>query len=127
MLLENSNNFLGKLHDFNTGEALGALGGNMSLYQSILRRFTGKYRNMGETVNELIASAKVEDLCREAHTMKGLGGSLGIPYMQESAKALEMACKEKDPDLVSIKTLADAFLADLDRALQTIDEALPPV
>lgn len=126
MLLENPNNFLGRLHDFNTGEALGALGGNMSLYQSILRRFTGKYRNMGETINELIASAKIEDLCREAHTMKGLGGSLGIPYMQESAKALEMACREETPDLGKIKTLADVFLADLDKALQTIDSALPP-
>lgn len=116
--------FINKLDGFDTAQAIAAVANKVSLYRSILQRFASMYADgMQEKIDGLIAAGDMETLTREAHTIKGLAGSLGHAELQKASLALEMACKEAKP-VDEIKTLAQAFLNALQKTTSTIQAAL---
>lgn len=116
--------FINRLEGFNAAQAIAAVANNVSLYRSILQRFASMYaEGMPEKIEGLITANDMETLIREAHTIKGLAGSIGHEDLRAASLALEMACKEAKP-IDEIKTTSQFFLASLQKVITTIQNAL---
>ena len=106
---------------FNTAEAMSRLGGNQKLYITILSRFLDQYRSVEATLNGFMAEGKNEEIGRQAHTVKGLAGSIGHQELQSAAVALEQAAKQNSADM---KTAIDSFVKTLNQTTSVLDQAL---
>lgn len=91
--------------------------GNEQLYIRLLGKFTANYDNFTEKFNTALNN-DIEEAVRLAHTLKSNAGSLGVPEVQQSALALEMACRGGQTDVAGL--LSD-LQGKLDLALQEID------
>lgn len=119
-------NFLEKLDGFETAKAIAAVANSVPLYRKILQHFATLYKEgMSAKIDNLISSNDMNSLLREAHTIKGLAGSLGHAELQTSALNLETACKEEKP-VEELKSLSQLFLTDLQKVVTTIEKALSP-
>ena len=113
-----------RLEGFDTAAALAAMGGKTSLYLMIVRKFSDMYGNgMPEKIDALLAANDLAALQREAHTFKGLAGSLGHSGLQQAALELETADKTGRPDS-EIRAAAAGFLNALAAVTATIQAAL---
>lgn len=101
------------LPGFDTDGALKLLAGNQKLYVNVLKRFHGQYASSYETLaNTLLSGQDFAEIQREAHTIKGLSGTIGHPELQEKAMQLEMSIKDKaSVDEDEVRTKAKAMLA----------------
>ncbi|MEO8937811.1 MAG: response regulator [Burkholderiaceae bacterium] len=70
--------------------------GNEALYLRLLQRFALDFVDFGTKMEALLDSGRWEDAVREAHTLKGLAGSLGAADLRLQALALEAATKRSD-------------------------------
>ncbi len=80
-------------------------GGRNALYIQLLQRFARDYAAFASRVEQLIARSAWEDAAREAHTLKGIAGSLGASEVQPLAVTLEQALRIRD-ESVAIARLA---------------------
>lgn len=116
--------FLNHLPGFDAEQSIKAVAGKVSLYRSILKRFSSQYADFGGTIHGHLNSKDWDSLVREAHTIKGLAGSIGHAVLQEKAKALEMAAREEEKDMDHLAGLAENFLEELSGVAGTIQKAL---
>jgi CheY-like chemotaxis protein len=93
-------------------------GGSRALYRRLLKRFAGDYRDFAEDFGKAIAASRWEDAARQAHTLKGLAGSLGAAELQKQAVGLERAARAGDAARVRDE------LAQTDRRLTPLIDAL---
>ncbi len=124
MAPDSQDDFLAKLNGFDTVKALAAVANKTSLYKMILKKFAAQYSAMDEKINPLLAGGDLETLGREAHTIKGLAGSLGNGALQQVALDLELACRSNPDNLDEIKIKSDVFLTTLNETISTINLAL---
>lgn len=83
------------LPGFDTSAALRLLGNNEKLYVNVLKRFRGQYAGNYEILADtMLHSEDWETIQREAHTIKGLAGTIGHPGLQQAALELEMGVKD---------------------------------
>ena len=80
--------------DFEVDKAVNNFSGNLKLYQKISTQFSEKYYNLESTVKTHTEKQEWQDLERLAHTIKGLGGTLGHNELAEKSIALEQLCKQ---------------------------------
>ncbi len=71
--------------------ALTRLGGNRLAYRRLLRQCAEDLAEQPARLRALAAAARWEDAAREAHTLKGLAGTLGSRALAASAAAAERA------------------------------------
>ncbi|HEV2715987.1 MAG TPA: Hpt domain-containing protein, partial [Terriglobales bacterium] len=71
-------------------------GGKISFYSQLLLRFARDFGEFARNVESMLAAGQWEDAAREAHTLKGLVGSLGANEIQPLAAALENAARAHD-------------------------------
>jgi len=71
-------------------------GGKTSFYSKLLRRFADDFAGFAGTVEPMLAAGNWEDATRQAHTLKGLAGSLGANEVRPWAAALENAARAHD-------------------------------
>lgn len=72
-------------------EAIKNLGGSESIYYKHINKFKVSYVNSGEHVKDLLAEENFDEARRLIHSIKGLGGTLGLRDVQSAAAALESA------------------------------------
>ena len=115
-----------QLPDFpgvNVAESVRRIGGNVSLYLSLLDKFRDNQRNFAASFREALASDDRVTAERLAHTLRGIAGTLGAEALQESAGILENFIKKNEPGEVdpllarADKELA-SFIASIDQALE---------
>jgi two-component system sensor histidine kinase/response regulator len=70
--------------------------GKLSFYSQLLRGFARDFAEFARTVESKLAAGHWEDAAREAHTLKGLAGSLGAYEVHPWAAALENAARAHD-------------------------------
>lgn len=115
------------LPGFDTAGALKLLANNEMLYLKVLKRFHGQYADGYEALADTLTGG--EDwptIQREAHTIKGLAGTIGHTGLQQASLDLELSIKDKaaiDPDEVRVK--AKAFLGVFSTVLCQLGAALP--
>jgi HPt (histidine-containing phosphotransfer) domain-containing protein len=114
------------LPGFETAPALKMLNNSLKLYTSVLKRFHKQYAGNYASLTETMRGADWEAIQREAHTVKGLAGTIGHPGLQEAAKNLELSVKDvASPDPAALAPLVDEFLASLAEVLDTLKTAFP--
>ncbi len=94
--------------------------GKSRLYAQLLRRFAHDYENFEAMMRSLLAAGDWDRAMREAHTLKGLAGSLGAIDVQPRAASLEKATRTHDAaETRSNLTHTTERLAPLVAALRT--------
>jgi two-component system, sensor histidine kinase and response regulator len=92
-------------------KALKRVGGSIKLYKTLLSRFRETQIDAVHRIKEAIGRAETETAQREAHTLKGLAGSVGATVLAECASTVENLLKTKES-------------AGLDQALASLEKSL---
>ncbi len=72
-------------------DAIKNMGGLESIYNKHVKKFKAKYANTAESISALLKEKKYDEARRLIHSVKGLGGTLGMLYVMESSSELEKA------------------------------------
>lgn len=106
-----------ELIDFAFGDA--QLGGNRTLYISLLTRFYNDYQHAADSFHDMIANGRHDDARHSVHTIKGVSGNLGLKALHQTCKPLETALKDGD----DIDGNFNTFLNCLKETLKAISSA----
>jgi two-component system sensor histidine kinase/response regulator len=98
--------------------ALQRVGGSIKFYRTLLSQFRKTQSDSVQRIREAISHGDTETARREAHTLKGLAGSVGATALAECARAAENLLKTKetaglDQVLVSLEISLSDFVASL--------------
>ena len=106
-------------HGLDTELALTHFEGDMSLYKLTLQAFVTHAQQVLQWLPQAMAQHDWRAIEREAHTLKGLGGTIGSSALRNHALKLEEIAKEKDAAAVqqAVEALIQA-LAPLVNSLQ---------
>jgi len=77
-------------------DAIKNLGGLESIYYKHVEKFKMNYANTAEQIAALLAAKKYDEAKRLAHSIKGLGGTLGMLDVMDSSAILEKAILNED-------------------------------
>ena len=111
-----------KLPGIDVATGLRQVGGNLTLYESLLSRFSSSYRHAPEEIENLLAEDQLKEAVLYAHSAKGLAGSIGIEPIQELFREIEQSLRNQQKKIK--KNLADLKIA-LKNIISVIDNALP--
>ena len=106
-----------------TERGLYQVGGKTTLYLTLLRRFTEDYASAADKLTALLAQGAWPELEREAHTLKGLAGTIGAVDLPPLAAQLERC--SKSAQAAEAEAALQALGAHLVALLSAIAEALP--
>jgi CheY-like chemotaxis protein len=103
---------------FDASTMLANIGGDVELFDQLIRLFLERHRTMVQDIEVAIAQADRAELERAAHSMKGTAGNLCAPDVVLLASQLEAIGR--------LGTLAEApaLLLQLERAIQQLVEVL---
>ncbi|VAX07994.1 Sensory box histidine kinase/response regulator [hydrothermal vent metagenome] len=105
---------LPNLPGINAAAALLIFDNDENLYRDVLLKFYHHYQDFEQLFRAAQTNNKDSGAAmREAHTLKGVAGSIGAHNIQEAARLLEMACRENGKDI--------------DKLLATVVSKLQPV
>ncbi len=74
---------------FDVASALKQLAGSEKLYLNVLTKFSAMYGTIHETMQADLGEGNLEKLHRDAHTIKGLAGTMGHEGLRAAAARLE--------------------------------------
>ncbi len=123
---------LPELSGLDVSTALRRLGGNTKLYRKLLEQFLESQAKSGEEFQAAMRRGDKETAKRIAHTLKGLGGSLGATELASAAESLETACglgsdeevaEKSQVCFTTLDTVQDMLRQALGRELQEIENA----
>ncbi|MEG6506372.1 response regulator [Nitratidesulfovibrio sp. 1201_IL3209] len=103
--------------------------GKQATYRALLRRFVSQHAGAAARIAGLMESGDGASATREAHTLKGMAGTLGARAVQAHAEELESALRHEAPAeraaqvLAVLGTALDASV----RAMQRLLDDAPPV
>ena len=75
-------------------DGLKRVGGSKEFYRKLLLKFAGSYCEFEKEIRELISAGDIETATRNAHSLKGVAGNLGVKNLFNLAAGLEKALKE---------------------------------
>ena len=96
-------------------DGLARVGGNETLYRTLLRKFVDEHAATAEQVREARAKGDSATAERLAHTVKGVAGNIGAADVRAAAGALERLIHD------------GAAAAEIDAATLNIDAAMQPL
>jgi len=94
--------------------------GNEDLYLQLLDRFRDSQRGAGAALRAALAAGNVEQIGRDAHTLRGVAGNIGARELQLAAQALEEHARQPQAGGDGLA----ARVAALDGALSAVLDAL---
>ncbi len=109
------------LPGFDTEQALVRLGNNKRLYTKLLKQFLTYYKNTENEFWEALDTGHRDTAKRIAHTLKGLGGSIGATALAGEAAYLEASFSGESAEVT--RKLAHNCFARLREAQETLREA----
>jgi two-component system sensor histidine kinase/response regulator len=74
---------------FDIATALQQLAGSEKLYLSIITKFATMYKDLPDTIQADLEKGDLAKVQRDAHTVKGLAGTLGHNALRDAAAQLE--------------------------------------
>ncbi len=84
------------IEGIDTTVGIGHAGGNQALYVRLLRHFVHDFADFEARTHAMIDGARWDDAAREAHTLRGLAGSLGARPLLPPVVELESAVRARD-------------------------------
>ncbi len=77
------------IEGFNLISGLATVGGNETLYASLLVKFADRYATVNEDISACLQRNDLETAVRHAHTVRGIAANLGAEALAEAAATLE--------------------------------------
>jgi two-component system, sensor histidine kinase and response regulator len=109
------------------GAALERMAGKRSFYIKLLGKFcTGEQADAVAAVRGHLAAGRREEAVRAAHSLKGVGGTLGAVEVYKRAQALETAVRDEGAP-ADIETLLAAVQEEMRRLIGAVTEAVGDV
>jgi CheY-like chemotaxis protein/HPt (histidine-containing phosphotransfer) domain-containing protein len=107
----------------NVAASVRRIGGNVTLYFSLLEKFRDQQRNFAAGFREALAANDHDTAERLAHTLRGIAGTLGAANLQDLSGLLESSIKkgestEVDSLLARVDKELATFIASIDRVLE---------
>ncbi len=102
----------------NTSSALQLIGGNLELYERLLRQLMVNYGTYGDQITAAIAGKNLSHGEHLAHTLKGVAGNLGAEALHTASSLLENALRQENTEEIA------SAVADLTRQLDMVMEEL---
>ncbi|HLO61935.1 MAG TPA: Hpt domain-containing protein, partial [Azonexus sp.] len=92
------------------------------LYEKVLRDFATRFAGEAGRIRHALAAGDRETAARQAHSLKGTGGTIGAKQLAALALELEQAIKDDgaDPEAKLV-----AVTAELEQVLAGIGAAFP--
>ncbi|MCK6417153.1 MAG: response regulator [Giesbergeria sp.] len=94
--------------------------GRPAFYAEVLQRFAAHHADSAQRMAQALAEARLDILLREAHTLRGLAGTIGATALQDAAARLEEALR--GPPSAAAPTTQ--LLQDLRLALEPVVQHL---
>jgi len=88
-----------------------------ALYEKILRDFHDRLIDAPQVIRAMLASGDFSSAERNAHSIKGLAGTIGALALQDAAKALEHALHESQKP-------SEAAFAQFEQELRTVIDGI---
>jgi PAS domain S-box-containing protein len=107
-----------------TVAALDRLDGDRNLYLWVMRTFLENQQNVAQLIEEELNAGDMELAARQAHTIKGIAGTIGAVKLEKLALAFEAAIDSGEP-AATIKNVLEDFAAELTRLLVELRAHLP--
>ena len=79
---------------FDVAAALQQLAGSEKLYLSVITKFAAMYKDLPDTMRVDLEKGDLAKIQRDAHTVKGLAGTLGHGGLRDAAASLEHAAAD---------------------------------
>ena len=114
---------LGSLAGIDLSKGLARIGGNQTLFLSLLREFVDDHQSDSITLDDALNAGDMASARRLIHTLRSVAGSIGAEALEESAIALEQA-------LASDKLYPEAhaaFLLEFNQVMNSLVDALDNV
>ncbi len=102
--------------------ALGRVAGNEKLLRKLLGRFVETQSDVAERIKTAMDNNDTETATREAHTIKGLAGSIGADLLFLYAENLETLLKKGVSD--TLDTTLETFASELSSLMKRVSFAL---
>jgi len=103
------------LPGFEVRTALARLGGNVALYEKLLRDLVAGHADDGERIRRALAAGDPATASRIAHTLRGVAGNLSAQDLHAAATAMEAVLKA---------TAGGTAASGADAALYTLEQAI---
>ncbi|MGA9665429.1 MAG: response regulator [Gallionella sp.] len=108
----------------NVAASVRRIGGNVALYRSLLDKFRVSQGNFVADFRQALVAGDRSTAERQAHTLRGIAGTLGAENLQELAASLESCIRkgesaEVDPLLAQVDNELAKFISGIDQALET--------
>jgi two-component system, sensor histidine kinase and response regulator len=113
---------------FDMQPGLVRVGGNKKLYKKLLLKLRSEYAETDKKIAKALEAGEQEEAQRDAHTVKGVAGTLGATELQAMAADLEAAIKNRES--ASYPGLLKSFgmaLANTVEALGVVESETPEV
>lgn len=107
MQMSNADEFP-ELAGIDTTDGLKRMMNKPALFEKVLRDFHARFRNQQQAIAASIAAGNFADAERQAHSVKGLAGTIGALPLQAAAKRLEQTLHaETAPTTAAFTEFAD--------------------
>ena len=106
----------------NVDASVRRIGGNVTLYYSLLDKFRVNHQQVVSKIREALASNDPTTAERQAHTLRGIAGTLGAEFLQDQAEILERNIK--NGSLGNVKSLLDQIDQEIKNLIASIDQAI---
>ncbi|MBF0416167.1 MAG: response regulator [Magnetococcales bacterium] len=121
---EYATTMLRELPGIHVESGLRRLGGNVTLYQTMLGEFNRDYSMATKAIMvALEGRGPLENALRLLHSIKGISGNLGAQFLYESARSLEKAILEEERD--RWQKLLSQFSTCLNQVLESTHPFIP--
>ncbi|MEI6414234.1 MAG: response regulator, partial [Pseudomonadota bacterium] len=116
-----------ELSGIDTRTGLRRVGGNLALYQKMLRHFGEERQGFVAELTRLIAAGEWENARRLAHTVKGIAGSLGMTELHRAGQVMEDALmtSEQAAFAIALPPMTQA-LSQVMEGLSRLPEEIAP-
>ncbi len=102
-------------------ESVRRIGGNVDLYYSLLDMFRTGQKNIVQEMRTSLSSRDLKTAERQAHTLKGIAGNLGVQELQNQAGILEKNFRNGVLD--DVESLLEQMDREMERLMKSIDQA----
>ena len=109
------------LPGIDVADGLGYMLNRRALYERVLRDFHGRFFGETERIRAALANNERKEAVRRAHTLKGLGATIGATELSRAAKSLEA---QLSAEAVDLDPSFEAFDAALQQVLESIQRGL---
>ncbi len=118
-----SSSLIPKFHGLDTTLGLKRVGGNETLYLKILNKFQESQSDVIERIQDALDHNNIAEAKREAHTLKGLAGSIGALKLQESAQSVEQLIEDEGDLSFALESLSTQLMLVLETLKMGMQEA----